>query len=79
MTDDNVTSEGVKGAVEDVKGKAKEAAGSLLGDDSMHREGMIQQEKADAQQETAEHEAEADRARTEAERRETEQRFEQNR
>jgi hypothetical protein len=28
MNDDNVTSEGVKGAVEDVKGKAKEAAGS---------------------------------------------------
>jgi len=31
--------EGIKGAVEDVEGKAKEAVGSLAGQDSLQREG----------------------------------------
>lgn len=79
MHEDRAESEGIKGAVEDVKGKAKETAGSLLGNDSLHREGQIQQDKADAQQEAAERQAEADTAQAEAERREEAQRFEQNR
>jgi uncharacterized protein YjbJ (UPF0337 family) len=31
-------SEGIKGAVEDVKGRVKEAAGAVTGQDSMQRE-----------------------------------------
>ena len=41
--------EAVKGAVEDVKGKAKEAVGTVTGRDDMVREGKAQQDKADAQ------------------------------
>lgn len=55
--------EAVKGAVEDVKGKAKEAVGTVAGRDDMVREGKAQQDKADAQQDAAKKEAEADAAR----------------
>ena len=48
--------EGVKGAVEDVKGKAKEAVGTVTGRDDMIREGK-------AQQDVAKKEAEAEAAR----------------
>ena len=49
--------EGVKGVVEDVKGKAKEAAGKVFGDDSLAGEGQAQQDKASSQREAAEHQA----------------------
>ena len=52
--------EGVKGVVEDVKGKAKEAVGTVTGRDDMVREGKAQQDKADAQQDAAKKEAEAE-------------------
>ena len=55
--------EGVKGVVEDVKGKAKEAVGTVAGRDDMVREGRAQQDKADAQQDVAKKEAEAESAR----------------
>ena len=55
--------EGVKGVVEDVKGKAKEAVGTVAGRDDMIREGKAQQDKADAQQDVAKKEAEAEAAR----------------
>ena len=55
--------EGVKGVVEDVKGKAKEAVGTVTGRDDMVREGKAQQDKADAQQDVAKKEAEAESAR----------------
>ena len=55
--------EGVKGVVEDVKGKAKEAAGTVTGRDDLVREGKAQQDKADAQQDAAKKEAEAESAR----------------
>ena len=55
--------EGVKGIVEDVKGKAKEAAGTVTGRDDLVREGKAQQDKADAQQDVAKKEAQADSAR----------------
>ena len=55
--------EGIKGAVEDIKGKAKEAAGSLTGRDDLTEEGKAQQDKADAQKDAAKKEAEADSAR----------------
>ncbi len=45
--------EGIKGVVEDVKGKAKETVGTVTGRDDMVREGKAQQDKADAQQNAA--------------------------
>jgi len=57
---------GLKGIVEDVKGKAKEVAGVIGGNSKLEREGEAQQEKAEAQREVATNEAEADKARAEA-------------
>jgi uncharacterized protein YjbJ (UPF0337 family) len=37
----------IKNTVEDVKGKAKEAAGSASGDKGMEREGKVDQVKSD--------------------------------
>ena len=54
---------GVKGVVEDVKGKAKEAVGAVTGNDELKQEGAAQQDKADAEREVALKEAEADKAR----------------
>ena len=51
---------------EDAKGRAKEAAGSVLGSESMKREGRAQQNKADKEERAAEHEREAEEARLEA-------------
>ncbi|GAA1212635.1 MULTISPECIES: microaggregate-binding protein 1 [Prauserella] len=68
--------EGLKGAVEDIKGRVKQAAGSLLGHDSMQQEGSAQQDKAEAQREVAEKEAqakEAERKATESQARERSQ------
>jgi uncharacterized protein YjbJ (UPF0337 family) len=68
MTDSNSgPAEGVKGVVEDVKGKAKEAVGAVTGQDGLTREGQAQQDKADDQREAAQKEAEADGARAAAE------------
>jgi uncharacterized protein YjbJ (UPF0337 family) len=64
MADQNSgPAEGVKGAVEDVKGKAKEAVGTVTGHDDLAEEGRAQQDKADAQRDVAKKEAEAEAAR----------------
>jgi uncharacterized protein YjbJ (UPF0337 family) len=68
---------GTKGVVEDVKGKAKEAAGTVLGNDSMQREGEAQQDKAESQREVAGKEAEAEKARAKAAADEARERAEQ--
>lgn len=70
---------GVKGVVEDVKGRFKEAVGAVTGSDSKVREGQAQQDKAAAQREVAEKEAAADRARTEADVHEARERSHQDR
>lgn len=54
---------GIKGVVEDVKGKAKEVVGGVTGNENLTDEGKAQQEKAEAQREVAKKEAEADAAR----------------
>jgi uncharacterized protein YjbJ (UPF0337 family) len=69
--------EGIKGVVEDVKGKAKEAVGTVTGRDDMTREGQAQQDKADAQQDAARKEAEAESARGGAKAAEERQKSEQ--
>jgi len=64
MTDKNSgPEEGIKGVVEDVKGKAKEAVGTVTGRDDIIEEGKAQQDKAQAQRDAAKKEAEADAAR----------------
>jgi uncharacterized protein YjbJ (UPF0337 family) len=69
--------EGIKGVVEDVKGKAKEAVGTVTGRDDMIREGKAQQDKADAQRDVAKKEAQADSARAGAKAAEQRQQTEQ--
>lgn len=68
---------GIKGVVEDVKGKAKEAAGAVVGNDDLQREGEAQQSKGEAQREVAEHEGKAEAARADAEAQEAQQRANQ--
>ena len=66
MSDDKNNSgpaEAIKGVVEDAKGKAKEAVGTVTGRDDLVREGKAQQDKADAQQDAAKKEAQAESAR----------------
>ncbi|MDG4664207.1 CsbD family protein [Mycobacterium sp. 236(2023)] len=58
---------GIKGVVEDVKGKAKEAVGTVTGNDDLAQEGEAQQDKADAQRDVAKKEGEAEAARAAAE------------
>ncbi|CAM2773739.1 CsbD family protein [Saccharomonospora xinjiangensis] len=58
--------EGIKGAVEDLKGRAKEAAGTFLGNDDMEREGGAQREKGAKQQTAAERQQQAEQAQREA-------------
>ncbi|RDI60553.1 microaggregate-binding protein 1 [Nocardia pseudobrasiliensis] len=59
--------EAVEGIIEDVKGKAKEVAGVITGDENLKDEGSAQQDKAEAQRTAAQKEAEAEKARLEAE------------
>jgi uncharacterized protein YjbJ (UPF0337 family) len=63
----------VSGVVEGVKGKAKEAVGAVAGKDELRREGIAQQEKAEAEREVATKETEAEKARAVAAAREAEQ------
>jgi uncharacterized protein YjbJ (UPF0337 family) len=69
--------EGIKGVVEDVKGKAKEAIGTVTGRDDLVREGKAQQDKADAEKDVAKKEAQADSARAGAKAAEKRQEAEQ--
>jgi uncharacterized protein YjbJ (UPF0337 family) len=63
MAENSGPAEGIKGVVEDAKGKAKEAVGTVTGRDDLVREGKAQQDKAEAQRDAAKKEAEADAAR----------------
>ena len=57
-----------------LKGRAKEAAGAVSGNESLKQEGGAQQDKAAAQRDVAAKEAEAEKARAEASAAEAEQR-----
>ena len=52
-----------EGVVEEVKGRAKAAAGAITGNEKLQREGQAQQDKAGAAREVASKEAEAVKAR----------------
>ncbi|KAA0118089.1 MAG: CsbD-like protein [Mycobacterium sp.] len=78
MTDKKTGPEsGLSGVVEDVKGKAKEAVGTVTGRDDLTREGEAQQDKAQAERDVAKKEAEADSARAGADAAEQRQKAEQ--
>lgn len=66
-----------EGVVEDLKGKAKDVAGRVTGDEKLEREGEAQQSKADAERDVGEHEAKAETARAEAAAQEAQQRANQ--
>jgi uncharacterized protein YjbJ (UPF0337 family) len=53
----------IKGVVEDAKGKAKEAVGTVTGRDDLVREGKAQPDKAEAERDAARHEAKAEASR----------------
>lgn len=57
---------GASSTGEKVKGSVKEAAGSLLGNEDMRREGMAQQDKAAAEKDVAKEEGKAEKARAKA-------------
>ena len=63
----------VSSVAEGVKGRMKEAAGAVSGDEKLKREGEAQQEKAGAEREVAKKEAEAEKARAQARAHEAEQ------
>ena len=63
MAENSGPEEAIKGVVEDAKGKAKEAAGTVTGRDDLVREGKAQQDKAEAERGAAKKEAEAESAR----------------
>ena len=67
MAENSGPEEAIKGVVEDAKGKAKEAAGTVTGRDDLVREGKAQQDKAEAERDVAKKEAEAESARAGAE------------
>lgn len=73
MSNDSGPSNAAEGALEGLKGKAKEVAGAVTGDDSLKDEGEAQQDKAAAQRDVARKEAEAEAARTKADVKEAEQ------
>jgi uncharacterized protein YjbJ (UPF0337 family) len=77
VTNESGPEAGVEGVVEEVKGRAKEAAGAVTGDESLKHEGEAQQDKAAALREVAAKEAEAEKARAKARAAEAEQRSHQ--
>jgi uncharacterized protein YjbJ (UPF0337 family) len=68
---------GAEGVVEDVKGKAKEAIGSVTGNKDLEGEGEAQQDKAAAERDVAAKEAEAEKARAAARAHEAEEKSHQ--
>jgi uncharacterized protein YjbJ (UPF0337 family) len=68
---------GIKGIVEDVKGKTKDVVGTVVGNDDLAQEGKAQQDKAEAQRDVAKKEGEAEAARGAAESAEKKQQLHQ--
>ena len=64
MTKETGPKAAANGVIEDIKGKAKEAAGAATGKDHLREEGRAQQNKAAAQRDVAAKEAEADASRS---------------
>jgi uncharacterized protein YjbJ (UPF0337 family) len=76
---DSGAKSGLRGILEGIKGKFKEASGAVTDDERLRREGRAQQDKADAEREAAKQETEAARARAEAQVHEARQEAHKNR
>jgi uncharacterized protein YjbJ (UPF0337 family) len=79
MTEENVAGQARKGLVDSVKGKAKELAGALTGNDSLTAEGQLEQAQARDRKEANSVEAIADAEAAQARDEATEARVEGNR
>ena len=66
MTDPETPEDTSGGLVGKIAGKAKEVAGSLVGNDDLAREGRLQQAQSEAEADAARREAEAQQRRAEA-------------
>jgi uncharacterized protein YjbJ (UPF0337 family) len=77
MANESGPEAGVEGVAEDMKGRVKEAAGAVSGNESLKQEGQAQQDKAGALRDAAAKEAEAEKARAQATAAEAEQRSHQ--
>ncbi|MEE6177929.1 microaggregate-binding protein 1 [Mycobacterium sp. 050134] len=77
MSEKSGPQEAVEGLVEGAKGKVKEVAGAVTGNEDLLREAQAQQDKADAQREAGQKEAEAEAARKAADANEARQKAEQ--
>ena len=57
---------GIGSAVDQVKGRVKEAAGDLTGDDGLQKQGQKEQERGELKEEAAEKQVEADEQKAKA-------------
>jgi uncharacterized protein YjbJ (UPF0337 family) len=71
MTDDDKGADagesGIGSAVDQAKGRVKEAAGDLVGDDGLQEQGQREQERGELKEEAAEKQADAEKKESEAE------------
>src|SRR4051794_14805486 len=66
MTDDDLSTPSLNGALERLKGGVKRVAGAALGDEQLRHEGELHDEKADAMAEARQADADAERRQREA-------------
>lgn len=78
MAENSGPGEAIRGVVEGAKGLAKEAVGTVTGNDELVEEAKAQQDKAEAQRDAAKREAEAEAARGSAKAAEERQKSNQN-
>ena len=64
MSDDDKS--GIGSAVDQAKGRVKEAAGDLTGDEGLQQQGQKEQERGELKEEAAEKQAKADEKQAEA-------------
>ena len=66
MSDDNEEKSGIGSAIDQAKGRVKEAAGDLTGDEGLQEQGQREQERGELKEEAAEKQVKADEKQAEA-------------
>jgi uncharacterized protein YjbJ (UPF0337 family) len=66
MSDEDNEKSGIGSAVDQAKGRVKEAAGDLTGDEGLQEQGQREQERGELKEEAAEKQAKADEKQAEA-------------
>ena len=75
MTDDDKGADegaGIGSQIDQAKGRVKEAAGDLVGDEGLQEQGQREQERGELKEEAAEKQAEADKEQAKADAKEEE-------